>query len=78
MQRRLITQFLMQVGFLSFLLVISLVSLFIALGYFIADSESYHNIHNADYVFFESSIKKHDESWQLDQKFKEAIRQQDG
>ena len=78
MQRRFIIQFLFQVGFLSLLLFISLSTLVIALGYYVADSESYHDLHTADRVFFESAIKQQGDDWQLNQEFKEAIKQQEG
>lgn len=78
MQRRFIIQFLFQIGFLSLLLFISLSTLVIALGYYVADSESYHDLHTADRVFFESVIKQQGNDWQLNQEFKEAIKQQEG
>jgi len=78
MQRRFITQFLFQISFLSLLLFISLGTLVFALGYYLAASESYHNIHKADDVFFDSMIKKKEERWQLDEELEEAIKEQDG
>ena len=78
MQRRFIIQFLFQIGFLSLLLFISLSTLVFALGYYVTDSESYHDLHTADSLFFESAIKQQDDDWQLNQEFKEAIKQQEG
>lgn len=78
MQRRFITQFLFQISFLSLLLFISLGTLVLALGFYLSDSESYHNIHKADDMFFESTIKKKEESWQLEEELQQAIKQQGG
>lgn len=78
MQRKFIVQFSLQITFLSLLLLISIVSLIMGIGYYLTNSESYHDLHKGDESFFQSVIKQQDKGWQLKDKFKDAIKQQNG
>ena len=78
MQRRFVVQFLFQICFLSILLFISLAALIIGIGYYVSDSQIYHDLHEADDLFYETVINYDGEDWQLKPKFEKTLMEQGG
>lgn len=53
-------------------------TLALTMGMYIGNSEYQHDLHKADDLFFDSAIKHENAEWQIDNKLKKAIKQQQG